>query len=119
MRAWEITENRRPRREPVTLRHLNQVNREQKRRNESERQRLELIPVMYQNTQHHRESLEIQRLELELMQLRQEIETERKSATYDAIGKMAKSGIDAMEKSENRLTQLARSGIGRKLKQRS
>lgn len=117
MRAWEIMEDRQPRSEPVTLRHLNQINREKKARDESERKRLELIPVMYRNTQHRRESLEIQRLELELAQLQQEIETEQKSATYDAIGKMAKSGIDAIEQSEDRLTQLARSGIGRNRKQ--
>jgi len=71
---------------------------------------------MYRNTQHRRESLEIERLELELAQLRREIETGQESATYDAIGRMAKSGSDAMKKSEDRLTKLARSGVGRKRK---
>ena len=57
MRAWEIMEKRQSRREPVTLRHLNQINREQTARDESELRRLELIPLMYQNTQHRREVL--------------------------------------------------------------
>lgn len=70
MRAYEILENRDPPSKPVTLRALNKIKHEMRAREESERRRLELLPLIYGNPEKRRESLELERLELELAQMR-------------------------------------------------
>jgi len=120
MRAYEfLNEDRSPPSKPITLRVLHQMKLAQKRREASERERMVLMPLMYGDADRHREQLELERLELEMMQLQADInatnaETAVKSSMV--IHKNAKSGINATEKSQQKLTKLAKSGIGRSLK---
>ncbi len=117
MRAGEILENRQPRSKPVTLKNLNNLKHSQRVRDEAERIRHELLmPVMYGDPDFRRDQLETERLELELELLRNQVNTETKSAAYDAIARMAKSGIGVAEKTEAQLPKLAHSGLGRKRK---
>ena len=78
--------------------------------------------IMYSDNSWKLEALEIARLELELSELRASInktnaetnEVANQNAT--ALQRSAKSGIDAAEKNQEKLTKLAKSGIGRNLK---
>ena len=78
-----------------------------------------LMPLMYGDADRRREQLELERMELEMAQLRADINatnTETAAKSPMAIHDIAKSGIDAAEKSQQKLTKLAKSGIGRSLK---
>lgn len=77
------------------------------------------MSLMYGNFDHRREQLELERMELEMAELRAEIlatnaETASKSAL--AIHKNAKSGIAATAKRHNQTTKMVKSGLGRDLK---
>ena len=120
MRAWEfLGENRSPPSKPVTLRALNKMKIKAKATARTEQKRLALMPLMYGNAERRREQLELERLRLELEQTKAEIaatqaETEAKSST--ALTANAKSGIATMEKSHDQITELAKKGLGRKMK---
>jgi len=116
MRAWEILENRQPPSKPITLRNLHQQKIQNKKHEEELRQRYVLMSLMYGDPDIRRERQEVERLELELELLRKQVRIEIDSAPYDEIAKMAKSGIDASQKSDAQLTKLARSGLGRERK---
>ena len=123
MRAWEILtehEDNNPPSKPVTLRSLHKLKHEGRAREESENRRLELIPKMYGNPARRREMLELERLELELMQMRAEIaaaEAETKGKSRDRVSDMAKSGIKAEKQSDQKVTALAKHGmLGRREK---
>ena len=73
MRAYEFLENRNPPSHPLTLRALHKLKHESKARKNSERERLELLPLIYGNPDRRRERLELERLELELEQMKAEI----------------------------------------------
>ena len=75
MRAYEILENydRNPPSKPLTLRALHKLKHEGKAREESESERLALLPLIYGNQARRRERLELERLELELVQMKAEI----------------------------------------------
>ena len=119
MRAWELNENNDPPTKPITLRALHKLKIEAKAEAKSEQERLAFMLVMYGDSDRRREQLELERLELEMMQLRADInatnmETASKSAMV--VHTNAQSGIDAAEKSQQKLTKMAKSGIGRTLK---
>ena len=119
MRAWELNENNDPPTKPVTLRALHKLKLEAKAKAEKYRERLAFMPKIYGSTDVQRERLELERLKLELAQLKAEIsatnaETANKSAM--ALHRSAQSGIDATEKNDQKLTKLAKQGLGRKLK---
>lgn len=119
MRAWEflnINENRQPSSKPITLKALHSEKLALQAKEKEDRERAKLMPLIYGDMDRHRERLEIQRLELELLQLRQELKDECDSATYKAIGKMAQAGIDAKETVQKKIAKQARSGLGRSLK---
>ena len=120
MRAYEILENRRPRTNPITIRGLHKLKKEEKRRSAVQRERQALVPIMYSNSQWRREQLELERLELELAQLRAEpaateAETKAKKNT-DAISDMARSGIKAENQTGQKITAMAKRGLGRRKK---
>ena len=119
MRAHEILENRRPRTKPITIRSLHKLKHESDLRSAAQQQHKALYPIMYSNTQWRREQLEIERMELELSQLRAEIaatEAETKAKNTDAISDMARSGIKAQNQTEQKITALAKRGVGRRKK---
>ena len=119
MRAWEIMENRRRRTKPITIRGLHKLKKEEKRRSAVQRERRALVPIMYSNTQWRREQLELERLELEMIQLKAEIaatKAETKTKNTNAIFDMARSGIKAQNQTEQRITALAKRGLGRRKK---
>ena len=117
MRAWEILgEGNSPKTIPQTLRNLNTLKHQEKARAESERQRHEFMPLMYSNTDHIKDRIEIQRQKLELMQLLMQVEKEQDAETYVAISNMAQSGIKADGVTDDKIQKLAKSGIQRKKK---
>ena len=120
MRAYEILENRNPPSHPLTLRALHKLKHEGRAKEESENRRLELLPKMYGNPARRRECLELERLELELVQMKAEIAAtvaEVGLKSREAVSDMAKSGIASMELSDQKLTDLARDGmLGRRKK---
>ena len=120
MRAWEILENYDPPSKPLTLRALHKMKHEGKAREESENRRLELMPKMYGNPARRREILELERLELELAQMRAEItatEAEVGLKSREAVSDMARSGIAAAKSMDRKVTDLARDGmLGRRKK---
>ncbi len=116
MRAYEILENYDPPSKPVTLRALHKLKHQSKLRSAAQQQHKALYPIMYSNTQWRREQLELERMELELSQLRAEIaamEAETKAKNTDAISDMARSGIKAQNQTEQKITALAKRGLGR------
>jgi hypothetical protein len=119
MRAWELTENSDPPSKPITIRALHKLKIEAKAKAQHDQERMAFMPIMYGDADRRREQLELERLELELAQLRADINaTNAETATKSAmvIHKNAKSGIDAAEKNQQHLTKLAKSGVGRSLK---
>ncbi len=113
MRAWEfLGENQSPPSPPITLRSLNKLKHEMRARGKSDQERFALFPLMYGDTSQHREQLELERMELEMAQLR--AETAAKSAM--AIHKNAKSGIAATVIRQDHITKLAKNGLGRNMK---
>ncbi len=119
MRAYEILENRNPRSKPITIRSLHKLKHESKLRSAAQQQHKALYPIMYSNTQWQREQLELERMDLELIQLRTEIdatEAETKAKSRDAISDMARSGIKAQNQTEQKIAALAKRGLGRRKK---
>ena len=121
MRAWEILiENYDPPSKPLTLRALHKLKNEEKAREESERDRLELLPLIYGNPERRREKLELERLELELRQMRAEIAAtvaEVGLKSRDRISDMARLGIKAANQSDQKVTAMAKDGmLGRRKK---
>ena len=119
MRAWEflnINENRLWPSKPITLKALHSQKLALRAKQQEDRDRAKLMPLIYGDADTRREQLEIQRLELELLQLRQELNSGCDSATYKAISKMAQAGIDAEKATKEKIRNQARSGLGRSLK---
>ena len=119
MRAYEILENRNPRSKPITIRSLHKLKHESKLRSAAQQQHKALYPIMYNNTQWRREQPELERMELELSQLRAEIaatEAETKAKSRNSIFDMARSGIKAQNQTEQKITALAKRGLGRRKK---
>ena len=119
MRAYEILGNTGPPQNQITLRGLHKMKNEAKAKAREEQERAVLMRLMYGNAEHRREQLELERLELEMAQLRAEIlatnaETASKSAM--ALHRSAKSGIKADQNQRQKITKLAKSGLGRDLK---
>ena len=119
MRAWEILQNTRPPQNKITLRGLHKMKHEARRKAREEQERAILMSLMYADNHGRREQLELERMELEMAQLRAEIlatnvETASKSAM--ALNKNAKSGIASAAKRQNHITKLAKLGLGRELK---
>ena len=117
MRAWEfLGEHRAPPSPPVTLRALHKMKLEAQAKAREEQERYALMPLIYANADRRREQLELERLELEMAQLRAEIvATEAKSTMV--IHQNAKSGIAAMATNRGQITKLAKNGLGRELKE--
>lgn len=104
MRAYEIiTETRR---EPITLRQLNQLKHQAKRRQKLDAERAAVIQVMYRDHEHDRNQLEIERQVIELDQLKAEL-AQTKAETR-------KLNREAGLKSQARVTQMARSAMRRR-----
>jgi len=120
MRAWEfLGEHRAPPSPPITLRALHKMKLEVQSKAREERERFALMPLIYANSGRRREQLELERMALEMAQLRAEIaateaETVAKSAMV--IHRNVTSGIAAMQKNRGQITNLAKNGLGRKLK---
>lgn len=71
MRAYElITETRR---EPLTLRQLNSLKHQARRRERLDAERATLMQVMYRDHEHDRTQLDIERQRIELEQLKAEL----------------------------------------------
>ncbi len=120
MRAWEfLGEHRSPPSMPVTIRSLNKLKHEMRAREKSDQERFALFPLIYGDADRRREMLELERMELEMAQLRAEIAaTEAETAAKSAmvLHKNAKSGVAATVIRQDHITNLAKSGLGRKLK---
>ena len=120
MRAYEILENRNPPSKPLTLRAIHKLKHDGRAREESENRRLELMPKMYGNPARRREELELERLGLELMQMRAEIaatEAEIGLKSREAVSDMARSGIAGAELADQKIVAMARDGmLGRRKK---
>lgn len=120
MRAWEfLGEDRSPPTMPITLRALHKLKLQGKAKEKEDQKRFALFPLMYGNANIRRERLELERMALEMAQLRAEIlatntETAAKSAM--TLHKNAKSGISAMAKNQDHITKLAKNSLGRELK---
>ena len=75
---------------------------------------------MYGNPARRRECLELERLELELGQMKAEIaatEAEVKAESRVAVSDMARSGIKAAKQSDQKVTAMAKDGmLGRRKK---
>ncbi len=116
MRAYEILENRDPPSKPITLRALHKLTHQSKLRSAAQQKHKALYPIMYSNTQWRRERLEIERLELEMIQLKAEIaatEADTAAKSREAVSNMARSGIKAENQSEEKITAMAKRGLGR------
>lgn len=119
MRAYEFLENLDPPSKPLTLRAIHKLKHEGGAREESENRRLELMPKMYGNPARRREELELERLELELRQMRAEIAAtvaEVGLKSREAVSDMARSGIAGAELADQKVTALAKRGVGRRKK---
>ncbi len=124
MRAYEfMTEDYRV--SPSHRMTLRDLHKKRLKINDDQKQEQEknfIRSIMYSDNSWKVEALEIARLELELAQLRADInktdaeaaEIANKSAI--ALQRSAKSGIDAAGKSKKHVTKLAKKGLGRKMK---
>ena len=78
------------------------------------------MPKMYGNPARRREELELERLGLELMQMRAEIaatEAEIGLKSREAVSDMARSGIAGAELADQKIVAMARDGmLGRRKK---
>jgi len=116
MRAWEILEHRHSRSSPITIRGLHKQKKEEKQRFATDQKRKAIISIMYGSTQWERELLELERMRLELRQMKAETaatEAETAAKCRDAISDMASSGIEAENQTEQKITAMAKRGIGR------
>ncbi len=119
MRAWELKEHSDPPTKPITIRALHKLKIEAKAKAQQDQERMAFMPIMYADSDRRREQLELERLELEMAQLRADINaTNAETAAKSAISlhRNAKSGIKSAENNQQKLTKLAKSGLGRKLK---
>ena len=106
----------------MTLRDLHNKRLKITRDKKQEQEKNFIRSIMYSDNSWKLEALEIARLELELAELRANInktktetaEVADKSAI--ALHRSAQSGIDAAKKNDQKLTKLAKSGVGRNLK---
>ncbi len=119
MRAWELTENDDPPSNPITIRALHKLKIEAKAKAQSDQERMAFMPIMYGDSDRRREQLELERLELEMAQLRADInatnaETAAKSAM--ALSKNAQSGIEAAKRQKQKFNKNVKAGVGRSLK---
>lgn len=120
MRAYEfLSEHRLHPSRPITLKALNQIKLDMRRREKTEKERHALMAIMYADPTDQQAQLDLERQRLELDQLRAEIaatkaETRNKSAT--ALHNSAKRGIKSAKKQQQKLTKQAKSGLGRELK---
>jgi len=95
---------------------------DKKRHEAAEKERRAIMQVMYSDPASEQEQIDLERQRLELAQLRADIaKTEAETAETAnkfamVIHKNAKSGIDAAEKNDQKLTKLAKSSLGRELK---
>ena len=114
MRAYEILENLDPPSQRLTLRAIHKLKHEERAREESENRRLELMPKMYGNPARRRECLELERLELELVQMRADIAATVADVgleSREAVSDMARSGIAAGKMADQKVTDLAGDGM--------
>ena len=119
MRAWELIKDGPPRTEPISIRHLHKLKKEEKEKLAAEQARKALVPIMYGSTKWEQEMLELERTRLELDQLRAEIaatNAETKFKTRDRISDMARSGIKAESQVEQKIEAMAQQGLGRRKK---
>ena len=120
MRAWEILDEQvLPPSKPISLRLLHKLKLEAKHKAQQEQERFALFPLMYGNADIRRERRELERLELEMAQLRAEIlatQTETASKSAITLHQNAKSGIKSAEKNQAHITKLAKNSLGRELK---
>ena len=119
MRAYEFLESREPPSNPITIRALHKMKLEQKRHETADKERHNLMRIMYSEQPSEQEQIDLEKQRLELAQLRAEIlatEVETASKSAIALHRSAQSGIDSAEKNQQKLHKLAKSGIGRKLK---
>ena len=92
---------------------------EQKRHETADKERHNLMRIMYTDPASEQEKYDIEKQRLELAQLRADInatntETENKSAI--ALHNNAKQGLKAAQQNQQKLHKLAKSGLGRELK---
>lgn len=119
MRAWEFMESYARATERFTIRGLHKLKKDEKRRLAAEEQRRAIVPIMYNNSQWEREMLELERMRLELRQMTAEIEAkeaETAAKSRDVISDMARSGIKAENQIEQKITAMAKRGLGRRKK---
>lgn len=104
MRAYEIiTETRRG---PITLRQLNHLKHQAKHRQKLDAERAAVIQIMYQDHEHDRNQLDVERQRIELDQLKAELaQTQAETRKLDR---------EAGLKSKARVTQMARSAMRRR-----
>ncbi|MBC8269064.1 MAG: hypothetical protein H8E36_09975 [Rhodospirillaceae bacterium] len=105
--------------QPLTLRNLHKMKNQAAKDEQQEQERDLIRSIMYSDNSWKVEALEIARLTLELDQLRAEIaqtkaETKNKYAT--ALHSSAKQGLKSKQKSQQHITKLAKSALGRDLK---
>ena len=108
--------------QPMTLRHLSKIRRKAIKDHQQEQERNVIRSIMYSDNAWKLEALEIARIELELAELRaninktetETIETASKSAI--ALHNNAKQGIKAEQQNQQKLHKLAKSSLGRELK---
>ncbi len=124
MRAWEFLNEAygASPTHPMTLRHLYKMRKKISKDQKQEQEKNFIRRIMYSDNSWKLEALEIARLELELSELQASInKTEAETTEVDdknamALHRSAQSGIDSAEKNHQRITKLAKRGLGRELK---
>jgi len=113
MRAYEFLNPDQPK---VTLRHLNQLKHRQKRKEQAEAERAAMMPLMYGNPDDYfaykKNQLELATLKAKYEEAMAKAENEQSQHVHD----MAASGIKASNYQDQKVTQLAKQGLGRSKK---
>ncbi len=117
MRAWEFiaeTKNSRP---AISLRQLNDLKHELRRREASRARRDRLVKIMYANPAKEIELIELEKARLELEQQQTELaatKVEADAKTTEAISSMANAGSKADQQSRSEISNMARSEMRRR-----
>jgi hypothetical protein len=124
MRAHEFVKQQKERLRGLTLRQINQMKHEERRREQERADRRRVIAVMYRDANEDARQMDLAKQRLELEQQRLEVEQQRLEVeaarrvpeleNLEAISRMARSEMSNQDRSAARIEQLARSAMRRK-----
>ena len=124
MRAHEFVKQQKERLRGLTLRQINQMKHEERRREQERGERRRIVAIMYRDANEDARQIDLAKQRLELEQQRLEVEHQRLEVeaarrepeleNQEAISRMARSAMADEDRNAARIEQLAKSAMRRK-----